>query len=136
MATIVRTNSGGNDVNIGALTGTATAALDGGGNSGGTSAARYHIGQLGTNTTFAGEIRNTSTGSILIDKVGNGTLTLSGNLTYSTTNIDLAEQRGGVTRVTAGTLKLAGPAAIPGGINDATSGRPLHDDRRPHGGLS
>lgn len=119
---ITRTNSTGNDVNIGALVGSATAILDGGGNGGGTSTARYHIGQLNTNTTFAGTIQNTSTGSILIDKVGTGTLTLSGNLTYSTTNIAAADQRGGITRVTAGTLKLTGPAAIPGGITDATLG--------------
>jgi autotransporter-associated beta strand protein len=119
---IWRTNSGGNDVNIGALSGTSTAILDGGGNGGGTSAARYHIGQQGGSTTFAGTIQNTSTGSILIDKVGSDTLTLSGNLTYSTTNITAADQRGGVTRVTAGTLKLMGPAAIPGGFNDALLG--------------
>jgi autotransporter-associated beta strand protein len=112
----------GNDINIGALSGTSTAILDGGGNGGGTTTARYHIGQLNMSTTFAGTIQNTSTGSILIDKVGGGTLTLSGNLTYSTTNITAADQRGGVTRVTTGTLKLTGPAAIPGGFNDASLG--------------
>jgi autotransporter-associated beta strand protein len=120
---LVRTNSGGNDYNIGALNGNATAQL-GGGNSG--TAVRYHIGALNTNMTFAGSLVMGGTVAapvgMLVDKVGTGTLTLSGTNTYTTTNNANANLRGGVTRITAGTLALSGPATIPGGITDGTLG--------------
>jgi autotransporter-associated beta strand protein len=111
------TNSGGNTTSIGALTGDSTSTLQGG--AAGTYVT-YQIGGLNSNTTFAG---NTTTGNgINVHKVGTGTLTLSGNLSHTTTTNGSADLRGGVTRVTAGTLKLTGTAAIPGGITDAGLG--------------
>jgi autotransporter-associated beta strand protein len=120
----------GNDINIGSLSGTATAIVDGGGFDGGVTPARYHIGALNTDTEFAGTIQNSGTvagpdpdtGSILIEKVGSAKLTFSGNLTYTTAAITNPELRGGVTRITAGTLAVAGTAAIPGGFADDALG--------------
>src|SRR6478752_5286256 len=83
-----RTNSGGNTVSFGSLSGTSTAILSGGGQGGGT-VATYSIGSLNTNTEFAGTIDITSaptaTGGLNLLKVGTATLTLSGNLTYQPT---------------------------------------------------
>ena len=73
-----------------------------------------------TSTTYAGGIvtrhRN------LDRQSRRGELTLSGPLTYTTTNNANADLRGGVTRITAGTLALTGTAAIPGGITDPMLG--------------
>jgi fibronectin-binding autotransporter adhesin len=128
-----RTNSGGNDVNIGALSGTATGILGGGGQGGGT-AARYFVGSLNTNTEFAGTIGSAATGiptpigGLNLIKQGTGVLTLSGTInnppradagTGATTN---AAVRGGVTQIQAGRLKLTNTATITGGINDAGAG--------------
>jgi fibronectin-binding autotransporter adhesin len=126
-----RTNSGGNTIDIGALSGTATAVLSGGGGgefggSGTGSFATYTIGALGTNTTFAGKIdvasaqpdAGTLLGGINITKTGAGTLTLSGDLTgYVPTANTTANRRGAITTISGGTLKLAGSAVIPGGIS-------------------
>ncbi len=130
----VRTNSGGNTITLGALTGTATAVLSGGGGgalggAGTGSFATYNIGSLNTNTTFAGTIdvasampdAGTLLGGINLNKVGTGTLTLSGNLQYQPTLNGTANRRGGITTVTAGTLKLTGGAAIPGGVTDGVT---------------
>ncbi|HEX6963623.1 MAG TPA: autotransporter-associated beta strand repeat-containing protein [Lacipirellula sp.] len=114
-----RTNSGGNTVNFGSLAGTPTAVLSGGGQGGGTMAT-YVIGALNTDTEFAGTIDHTSPpdpdGSLNLTKVGAGTLTLSGTLTYQPTANGNPGRRGGITTVSAGTLALANSAAIPGGI--------------------
>jgi autotransporter-associated beta strand protein len=108
----VRTNSNGNTVVIGELSGTSTGNLSGG-NAG--SAARYEIGGLNTNSTYSGIINGV--GGITINKVGTGTLTLAGTFNGSgaiAAGQSLARQ-GGVTRVTAGTLKITGASSIPGG---------------------
>jgi autotransporter-associated beta strand protein len=111
------TNSGGNTNSFGSLSGTSTSTLQGG--AAGTFVT-YQIGGMNTDTEFAGSI---TTGSgINLDKVGNGKLTLSGNLSYSTTNNGSAILRGGVTRVSFGTLAVSGAAAIPGGITDVAQG--------------
>lgn len=114
-----RTNSGGNTVSFGSLSGTSTAVLSGGGQGGGT-VATYSIGNLNTNTEFAGTIDITSaptaTGGLNLLKVGTGTLTLSGNLTYQPTLNATVNRRGGVTTVSTGTLALKNNAQIPGGI--------------------
>lgn len=124
-----RTNSGGNTVALGSLTGDATSILTGGGQGGGT-VARYSIGNLNANTTFAGNIdtttaptpnSTTNVGGLDLTKVGTGTLTLSGTLSYQPTMNADASRRGGITNVAAGTLKLTGPAAIPGGVTDGTT---------------
>jgi fibronectin-binding autotransporter adhesin len=109
-------NSGGNTVLIGALVGNATSALQGA--TGGTFVT-YQVGGLNSSTTFEGNVATPANGLNLI-KVGTGTLTLTGTLSYvPTTNVDVT-LRGGLTRVEAGTLKLVGATAIPGGVDDAT----------------
>ena len=115
---VTTTGSTGNTIPIGALTGTSTAVLEGGNGAG--SFATYVIGGLDTNTTFAGGV-TTGKGLNLI-KVGDGILELSGTLSYAPTNNAILNRRGGTTRVEAGTLKLTGPAAIPGGSVDLTVG--------------
>ena len=114
-----RTNSGGNTVNVGALSGTSTALLTGGGQGGGTF-ANYSIGALNTDTVYAGTIDSTTApdpdGSLNLTKVGTGKLTLSGTLTYQPTANANAGRRGGIATVAAGTLALTNSAAIPGGI--------------------
>lgn len=120
-----RTNSGGNTIDLGALSGTANSVLSGGGEGGGTDAT-YVIGALNTNTEFAGNIDNISAplpnGGMSLTKVGTGTLTLSGNLSYAPTANTNAARRGGVTTISNGTLKLTNNAAIAGGISDGTVG--------------
>ena len=118
-----RTNSGGNTFNFGSLSGDATAILSGG-NQGGC--ATYSIGTLNTNTEFAGTIDISSsfaaettaanTGGLNILKVGTGTLTLSGALTYQPTLNGTVNRRGGVTTVSTGTLALKNNAQLPSGI--------------------
>ncbi len=125
--TFVRTNSGGNTVSFGSLSGTSTAILSGGGESGGT-AVTYSIGSLNTNTEFAGTIdtasapvSGTNNGGLNILKVGAGTLTLSGTLAYQPTLNTTSNRRGGVTTVSTGTLKLTNMAAIPAGVTGQNS---------------
>ena len=76
----------------------------------------YSIGGLNTNTEFAGTITSenvtsfgSTTGGTNITKVGTGTLTLSGVLSYSPNTLAAknANLRGGVTTITAGTLARA-----------------------------
>jgi hypothetical protein len=69
------TNSGGNDIRIGALSGSSPTATLGGGSAG---PPRYAIGALNTNTTFPGLV----TGNASITKTGTGALTLTGANTY------------------------------------------------------
>jgi fibronectin-binding autotransporter adhesin len=108
-------NSGGNTVQIGALVGDAASTLQGASN--GTYVS-YQIGALNSSTTFAGNV--TQGNGLNLIKVGTGTLTLTGTLSYMpSTNADVS-LRGGLTRVEAGTLKLNGATAIPGGLDDAT----------------
>lgn len=124
-----RTNSGGNTITLGALSGNASSTLSGGGGGalggGGTgSFATYVIGGLNTDTTFAGTIdvasaqpdAGTLLGGINLTKTGTGTFTLSGNLSgYQPTANGTANRRGGITTINGGTLKLTGSAVIPGG---------------------
>jgi len=101
-----KSGSGGKNVSIGSLSSDALSGISGGDNNAGT--VRYEIGSLNTDTEFAGVIQfaRGKTG-MSIDKVGTGTLTLSGsqNLTMvkDNANIDL---NGGVVRVSEGTLAL------------------------------
>ena len=90
VAIVARTNSGGNTIDIGSLSGnSATASLGGTINNAGS--PRYSIGALGTNSTFAGQV----IGNASLIKAGTGTTTLTGTLGYT-----------GTTTVNAGTLKL------------------------------
>jgi fibronectin-binding autotransporter adhesin len=100
------TFSGGTNFNIGSLSGNIDSVFAGGGSG---SAARYIVGGLNTNTTFAGLLDGA--GGQTINKVGTGTLTLSGGVTATTPvlagNTDPGRQ-GGVFRVTSGTLATSG----------------------------
>ncbi len=133
ITTWTRTNSGGNTVSFGSLSGTSTAILSGGGQGGGTFAT-YSIGSLNTDTTFAGTIDTTSAppgntttdlGGLNLTKVGTGKLTLSGTLLYQPDGNGTVNRRGGITTVSAGTLALTNSAAIPGGIVHGTVGEVL-----------
>jgi autotransporter-associated beta strand protein len=102
---------------LGSLSGTSTGELRGAGSG---SLTAYQIGALNTDTTYAGSI--TTGNGLSLFKVGMGTLELSGTLSYQPTTNGTLNRRGGITRVEAGTLKLTGPAAIPGGFFDAVAG--------------
>jgi len=79
---------GSNTANIGAFTGAGTVEA--------TGAFTLNFGGGGASSTFAGVMQN-GAGTLALNKVGNGTLTLSGANTYT-----------GGTTVTAGTLTLSG----------------------------
>ena len=85
-----QTNSGGNTLNIGALSGSSSTASLAGGTAG---AVAYLIGANGADTTFAGAI----TGNATLTKTGGGTLTLGGACNYT-----------GATAVNAGALLIDG----------------------------
>lgn len=87
------TMSGNLTLGIGELSGAATASLKGGPTSGRT--LTWQVGAKNTNSTFAGAIKN-NTGSTALEKVGTGSLTLTGTNTYT-----------GATTVNAGKLVLA-----------------------------
>lgn len=101
-----QTNSGGNPLNIGKLTGTSATATLGGGSAG---SPTYNIGGLGADSTFAGGIR----GNAGVGVVGGGTLTLT-----NTTILDFS----GVTTVTNGTLKMNGAKTGTGATNVNSGG--------------
>jgi autotransporter-associated beta strand protein len=86
-----QTNSGGNTLNIGKLTGSSATASLGGGSAG---SPTYNVGGLNADSSFDGLIS------------GNATLTKSGTGTLTLTNAALAYT--GTTTVSAGTLKLNG----------------------------
>ena len=88
--------SSGLIINLGALSGTSTAILKGASLGGSTgNFTTYSIGALGLNTTFAGSFQDGTAGKAILIKVGTGTLTLSGNNTYS-----------GATTISSGTLQI------------------------------
>jgi autotransporter-associated beta strand protein len=84
-----QTNSTGNTMDMGALTG-GTAATLGGGTGG---VATYSIGAIGDDSTFPGRI----SGNAAVTKIGSGTLLLSGSSAYT-----------GATSVQSGVLQLTG----------------------------
>jgi len=95
-------NRNGNiTIDLGALTGGVHTILTGASNTAGK-ASTYSIGALGTNTTFAGTIEDSSPiRNVAITKVGNGILTLSGTNTYT-----------GNTTISGGTLALAATGSL------------------------
>lgn len=126
-----RSNSGGNDVNIGALSGSSTAVIAGGAQGGGT-APRYFIGALNTDTTFAGSFNSLvdlpdPEAGLHIIKVGTGKLTLSGTVNNvpraaGTSAATVPWRRGGVTQIRSGSIALVGSTVISGGVVEAGAG--------------
>jgi len=107
-----RHNSTGNTLTLGALTGTASAALGGSGYAGNETIT---VGGLGLNTTYGGSIAN-GVSTTLINKVGSGTLILTGNNSHT-----------GNTTVSGGTLRISGnngpsPVVAASGGNVAGTG--------------
>ena len=89
-----QTGSGGNTMDVGALTGGVNGILGGG--SGGV--ATYSLGALGLNTTYPGSITGSvGTGNAAVTKVGAGTQILSGPCVYT-----------GATSVLDGVLEITG----------------------------
>ncbi len=91
-------NTVGTNQNIGQLSGDAGSILAGQPVNG--RYVNWTIGALGTNSTFAGTIQN-GTGACRIYKVGTGTLTLTGNNTYTGNAAGIAG-----TQINAGTLSI------------------------------
>ncbi|QJE98694.1 beta strand repeat-containing protein [Luteolibacter luteus] len=89
-----QTNSGGNTVSIGALSGTSTTAKLTGGTAG---AVTWSVGAKNTDTSFSGTIENNAAVQSRLTKVGTGSLTLDGASTYT-----------GATIVSAGALYVNG----------------------------
>jgi len=112
-------NSGGNTLNLGALSGDATSSLGGAGYAG---PLTYSIGGLNLDSTFAGIItNNVSTNKIV--KVGSGTLTLTGNSIFA-----------GTTTVSAGTLRVNG--SLSGNTVTVASGAKLSGSGSLLGGVA
>jgi fibronectin-binding autotransporter adhesin len=90
---------------MGELSGNSSSAvIYGNFNSGAT--ITYQIGALNTNSTYAGQFQNSGSGVAAINKVGTGTLTLSGQ-----------NQESGADTITAGTLQFAKTQSL---FNSAT----------------
>ena len=90
--------SGDYTLKLGSLSGVANSLFRGGLTATGTTT--LEIGNLGTDTEFAGSISNGTSKVLAVTKVGSGTLTLSGGSSYT-----------GVTLVSSGTLSVTGSLA-------------------------
>jgi autotransporter-associated beta strand protein len=110
-------NMANTNLTVGALTGTTNIT-----NSSGTAGARtITIGSNNNSTTYSGVISNGTATSVSLTKNGTGTLTLSGNNSYT-----------GTTTISAGTLQLGaagdgtnGPLGTVAGGTSVTSGATL-----------
>lgn len=117
-------NSGGNTLNLGALSGDATSSLAGAGYAG---PLTYSIGALNLDTTFAGVITNNASTNIIV-KVGSGMLTLSGKSIFAgTTTVSAGTLRvngslGGNAVTVASGAKLSGSGALTGGVTISSGG--------------
>jgi autotransporter-associated beta strand protein len=102
-------------IQLGALTGANPATLLGGWGGAGTGVQTFQVGALGTSTTFAGQIVDAAVagfgGTVALNKVGSGTLTLTGSNTYS-----------GGTTINNGVLQLGNSAALGSGPLVANGG--------------
>jgi fibronectin-binding autotransporter adhesin len=102
---LLNNRNGNLTINLGALSGGPSTILQGA--SSGNNPTTYVIGALGVDTLFEGTISEAATTrKANITKVGSGTLTLSGNSTYT-----------GDTTVSEGTLALKDSALIGSTIN-------------------
>ncbi|MGC3991194.1 MAG: autotransporter-associated beta strand repeat-containing protein [Chthoniobacteraceae bacterium] len=89
-----QTNSGGNTITLGELSGAGTLS---GGSAG---AVVWSVGGSNTSSTFSGTIQNNGSVAAGLTKTGTGTLTLTGTTSHT-----------GTTTVSAGTLAALGPFA-------------------------
>lgn len=108
---IIAAANGDYTLKMGSLAGVANSMIRGGGFVTGTTT--FEIGNLNTNTTFAGIIRNGTAASnpkiIAFTKVGNGIQILSGVNLYT-----------GITTISAGTLQI-GSGAAAGSISNSSA---------------
>jgi autotransporter-associated beta strand protein len=117
-----RTNSGGNTYAIASLSGSSATAVLGGGSAG---PPTYNIGGLNLSTTFAGAIA----GNAIVNKVGTGTLTLTGTSTYTgATGLNAGSlvvngSLGATAVAVASGTTLSGSGTIGGTVSVAGSGR-------------
>lgn len=101
---------------LGSLTGVANTLVRGGNTAQGIATLR--IGNLNTNTTFAGVFNDGTTTKIALDKVGTGTLTLSGSSPYTAgTTVS-----GGTLLLTGALTSAANAVAVSGGATLAGTG--------------
>ncbi|MGC4075159.1 MAG: autotransporter-associated beta strand repeat-containing protein [Nibricoccus sp.] len=120
----------GVNIAFGSLSGASGATLAGTSTAGRT--ATWTVGALNLNTTYAGRIIN-GTGPSAVVKVGAGTLTLSGNNTYTGTTVVNAgtlaltgvNTFSGATTINAGTLALSGSLSNASTV-EVKSGATLH----------
>ncbi|MEO5716455.1 MAG: autotransporter-associated beta strand repeat-containing protein [Luteolibacter sp.] len=98
----------GNSISIGALSTNATPGTPVIENGHASTNATLTVSQT-SNTTYAGTIQNGSTGTLGLVKSGSGTLTLSGNNTYT-----------GTTAVNSGTLNVTGTTSGNGNYSVAS----------------
>ena len=87
---LTQTNSGGNTITMGSLSGDIGSTLQGGSSGG---AVTYSVGALNTDTVFAGNITNGN--GFRLTKVGTGKLTLAGSNAST-----------GITTISDGTLQI------------------------------
>ncbi|HTL71948.1 MAG TPA: autotransporter-associated beta strand repeat-containing protein [bacterium] len=117
-------NSGGNTLNLGALSGDASSSLAGSGYAG---PLTYSIGALNLDTVFAGTITNNASTNRII-KVGSGTLTLggdsifAGSTTVSSGTLRVNGSLSGNPVTVAGGAKLSGSGALNGGVTVSSGG--------------
>ena len=113
---------------LGSLSGVANSLFRGGNAAVGTATLR--IGNLNTNTTFAGSFNDGTNTKIAIDKVGTGTLTLSGN-SGNTAGVSISSGTVLLTGAFTSTLNnmmlaggatLAGTGSVAGTASIATGG--------------
>ena len=116
-----QTNSGGNTLTIGSLSGTTASAVLSGGTAG---SPTYLIGGLNRSTTFAGSIQ----GNSILSKTGTGTLTLTGASTYtgattvSTGGLCLNGSLGATAVTVAGGAVLSGYGTLGGALAVSSGG--------------
>jgi autotransporter-associated beta strand protein len=113
-----QTNSGGNTIPIGQISGSSLLATLGGGSSG---APIYSVGGLNTSTTLAASMA----GNSVLTKVGTGTLTLTGTAFIETgainANVGAIQFDGFRSAAATGNINVANHAAL-SGVGTSTSG--------------
>jgi autotransporter-associated beta strand protein len=104
---MVVAGNGDYTLKLGSLSGVANSLFRGGLTATGTTT--LEIGNLNTDTVFAGSINNGTTKILALTKVGSGTLTLSGSNDYT-----------GATLVNGGTLSVTGSLSVASAVTVAS----------------